>query len=113
MKIKQEDINKIIELVDKFKEDVSHPQFLLEDAVTEVLGDEGLKEFEEIKTINYDANRWSIPVEIIFKIGDFYIKGGYNKPATESQEGQDTDVYYVQVKPVEEIVINYKEVSNE
>jgi len=59
-----------------------------------------------------DESRWSLLKETVIKIGDRYIGISWDDPATECQDGQETNINFYEVKPVEKTIIEYKEVKD-
>lgn len=105
MKVTEKDIDKIIDEANNRVDDYTyHPESVIYNIVEDITGENICK---QIETITYQAGRWSIPVDIIFQVGDYYICGAYSKPATEMQEGQPTDIKFYQVYAKEVTTIEW------
>ncbi|MFP4457803.1 MAG: hypothetical protein ACLFPS_09115 [Clostridia bacterium] len=107
MEITKEDVKQVIKYANENVGEYATPIYPLQDAIREVLGEEGLDEYKHIKTERYEPHRWFIPTDEIMKLGDFYICGAFNDPSTEGQVGQPTDVRYYEVEPVEKTIVIY------
>ena len=69
-------------------------------------------EVKEVHSQILDQSRWSITKEVVFKIADeYYISVVWNDPATEMQDGQDTDCTIYEVEPREKTIIEYNIVN--
>ena len=65
------------------------------------------KEFV-VKNEVIDRSRWSIAMKTIVKIDEFYMAIEWDSPATECQEGQETDCTIYEVEPYEVTVTKYR-----
>ena len=63
---------------------------------------------KQMDSFSYEAGRWSIPKEEVYKIDDRYVSIGWSNPATEMQSGQPTDMTINEVEPVEVTKVEYK-----
>ena len=69
-------------------------------------------DFEEVQSKIIDQSRWSVMKEVVFKIADtYFISVVWNDPATEMQDGQDTDCTIYEVEPKEKTIIEYSIVN--
>jgi len=60
-----------------------------------------------------DERRWYLLKETIIKVGDKYIGILWDDPATECQDGQETNIDFYEVEPVEKVIIEYKKIKKE
>jgi hypothetical protein len=58
-----------------------------------------------------DQRRWSNLKESVIKIGGRYIAFSWDDPATEQQDGQNTDIEFYEVEPHEKVTVEYKAVK--
>lgn len=66
-------------------------------------------EVEEVYSDVIDQGRWSITKDAVFRIGgEYFISVVWDDPATEMQEGQDTNCEIYEVEPFEKTIIEYK-----
>jgi hypothetical protein len=76
---------------------------------------DALEDLEEegkvIKSEFEDYGRWSNYVTKVYKIEEdgevAYFEFGMEKPATESQDGMELSYHFLEVKPVEKVIIEY------
>lgn len=71
-------------------------------------------DFDEIHTESTEGSRWSIGKYVVTKITDKenkevvgYIESSWDHPATEMQEGQDTNLEVYEVVPKKKTIITY------
>lgn len=65
------------------------------------------RDLEPIKKDLLSKHRWYSRVREIYQDGTFYFAVEYSEPATEYQEGQETNPKFYEVRPVEKKIIDY------
>ena len=59
----------------------------------------------EYKKVIHEQNRWSVTTSQVFMVDNkFYIEACWQEPATESQEGQETQMEVYEVRPSKKVI---------
>lgn len=104
--MKREDFDKLLKELRNEINDYSNGYGIIEDS--DYIYNNKIKT-EEVYSEVLDQNRWSVVKEVVFKIADkYYISVVWNDPATEMQDGQNTDCEIYEVEPFEETVVKYR-----
>lgn len=77
------------------------------------LVEELFPESERIKEEIIGSSRWSNTKIQIYKFKEMYLQVCWEEPATEMQEGQDTNLEIEEVKPVKKEIIDYISMESE
>lgn len=65
-------------------------------------------EVQEVEDNIVGHSRWAVDREVIYKIADeFYISVQWDSPATEMQEGQDTNCTVCEVRPIQRLITEF------
>lgn len=95
-----------LEKIEEIKENIN-------DYSDEDLIEDTFEKIEVVRSTIIDRNRWSLVKENIYRYKNWYIRARWNAPATEMQEGQDTNLEIEEVKPVKKEIIDYISIESE
>ena len=63
---------------------------------------------EQMETKILDRSRWSVLTQVIYKYKNRYLTVVWNDPATECQDGQETDCQVFEVEQIQKIEHYYQ-----
>lgn len=94
----------LIEALNKEKDNGS-TDYLLEEC--KYIDSSNIKYETKQKSKIVDQRRWCTRKESVFKIDEYYLAVSWDDPATEEQEGQDTNCSIYEVFPKEKTIVEY------